>query len=55
MSGPCPPQDVNAFLAAKGPIVDVRSPGEFEQGHVPGAVNLPLFSNEERAQVGTVY
>ena len=55
MSGPCPPQDVNAFLAAKGPIVDVRSPGEFEQGHVPGAVNLPLFSNDERAQVGTAY
>ena len=55
MSGPCPPQDVNAFLAAKGPIVDVRSPGEFEQGHVPGAVNLPLFSNDERAQVGTTY
>jgi len=55
MPGPCPPQDVNAFLAAKGPIVDVRSPGEFEQGHVPGAANLPLFSNDERAQVGTVY
>ena len=55
MPGPCPPQDVSTFLAAKGPIVDVRSPGEFEQGHVPGAVNLPLFSNEERAQVGTVY
>ena len=55
MPGPCPPQDVNAFLAAKGPIVDVRSPGEFEQGHVPGAANLPLFSDDERAQVGTVY
>ena len=55
MSGSCPPQDVNAFLAAEGPIVDVRSPGEFEQGHVPGAVNLPLFSNDERAQVGTIY
>lgn len=37
------------------PIVDVRSPGEFEQGHIPGAVNVPLFSDEERAQVGTVY
>lgn len=55
MPGPSPPQDVNAFLAATGPIVDVRSPGEFEQGHVPGALNLPLFSNEERAQVGTAY
>lgn len=37
------------------PVVDVRSPGEFLQGHIPGAVNIPLFDNEERAQVGTTY
>lgn len=37
------------------PLIDVRSPGEFEKGHIPGATNIPLFSNEERAQVGTVY
>ena len=37
------------------PVVDVRSPGEFAQGHIPGAVNIPLFSNDERAQVGTTY
>ncbi|MGI9191385.1 MAG: tRNA 2-selenouridine(34) synthase MnmH [Chitinophagaceae bacterium] len=37
------------------PVLDVRSPGEFEHGHIPGALNLPLFSNEERAQVGTSY
>lgn len=37
------------------PIIDVRSPGEFESGHIPGAVNIPLFSDEERADVGTVY
>ena len=36
-------------------MIDVRSPGEFEQGHIPGAVNLPLFDNEERAKVGTAY
>ena len=35
--------------------VDVRSPGEYEKGHVPGAVNVPLFNNEERAVVGTRY
>ena len=35
--------------------MDVRTPAEFEQGHVPGAFNLPLFSNEERARVGTTY
>ena len=34
-------------------VVDVRSPGEFAQGHIPGAVNIPLFSNEERARIGT--
>jgi tRNA 2-selenouridine synthase len=37
------------------PLLDVRAPAEFSHGHMPGAVNLPLFSNEERAQVGTVY
>ncbi|MBC7923971.1 MAG: tRNA 2-selenouridine(34) synthase MnmH [Ferruginibacter sp.] len=37
------------------PVIDVRSPGEFAQGHVPGAVNIPLFSDEERAKVGTRY
>jgi tRNA 2-selenouridine synthase len=36
-------------------ILDVRSPGEFLQGHIPGAKNLPLFSDEERALVGTAY
>lgn len=37
------------------PLVDVRSPGEFQLGHIVGAVNIPLFSDEERAAVGTVY
>ncbi|HEY9735766.1 MAG TPA: tRNA 2-selenouridine(34) synthase MnmH [Trichocoleus sp.] len=46
---------IEAFLTAPGPILDVRSPGEFEQGHIPGAVSFPLFSNEERAEVGTCY
>ena len=36
-------------------IIDVRTPKEFEQGHIPGAINIPLFSNEERAIVGTIY
>ncbi|MCF8309062.1 MAG: tRNA 2-selenouridine(34) synthase MnmH [Bacteroidales bacterium] len=37
------------------PVVDVRSPKEFAQGHIPGARSLPLFDNDERAAVGTLY
>ena len=37
------------------PLADVRTPAEFDQGHIPGALNVPLFSNEERVQVGTAY
>jgi tRNA 2-selenouridine synthase len=37
------------------PLIDVRSPGEFAKGHVPNATNLELFSDEERAVVGTAY
>jgi len=36
-------------------FVDVRSPKEFEEDCIPGAINIPLFSNEERAIVGTLY
>lgn len=46
---------IDNFLLAAGPILDVRSPGEFEQGHIPGAISFPLFGNEERAKVGTCY
>jgi len=37
------------------PIIDVRSPGEFDKGHMVGAYNIPLFTNAQRAHVGTVY
>jgi len=36
-------------------IIDVRSPAEFNHGHIPGAINIPLFSDEERHQVGQTY
>ncbi|MBZ0132271.1 MAG: tRNA 2-selenouridine(34) synthase MnmH [Rhodocyclaceae bacterium] len=36
-------------------IIDVRSPAEFAEDHMPGAVNCPVLSNEERARVGTLY
>ncbi|MFA5814786.1 MAG: tRNA 2-selenouridine(34) synthase MnmH [Bacteroidales bacterium] len=41
--------------ASRKPVVDVRSPFEYAQGHIPGAINLPLFTDEERARVGTAY
>jgi tRNA 2-selenouridine synthase len=37
------------------PVIDVRSEKEYLQGHIPGAINLPLFNDEERAVVGTLY
>ncbi|GHH98350.1 tRNA 2-selenouridine(34) synthase MnmH [Neobacillus kokaensis] len=36
-------------------IIDIRSPIEFKDGAIPGAINIPLFSNEERQEVGTIY
>ncbi|MCL2925106.1 MAG: tRNA 2-selenouridine(34) synthase MnmH [Trichodesmium sp. MAG_R04] len=45
----------NVFFQIPGVILDVRSPAEYTQGHIPGAVSFPLFNNEERALVGTCY
>ena len=45
----------DADRAAEALIVDVRSPGEFARGHVPGAMNVPLFTDDERAKVGTAF
>ena len=42
-------------LAPEIPVADVRTPAEFDQGHIPQAHNLPIFTNEERVQVGTTY
>jgi tRNA 2-selenouridine synthase len=49
--------DISVFIALDKtiPVADVRTPAEFEQGHFCGAHNLPLFTNEERVQVGTTY
>lgn len=46
---------LDQFQETSGVMIDVRSPGEFAKGHIPGAYNIPLFSNEERALVGTLY
>ncbi|MGB8339114.1 MAG: tRNA 2-selenouridine(34) synthase MnmH [Burkholderiales bacterium] len=36
-------------------IIDVRSPGEFAEDHIPGAINCPVLDNDERVRVGTLY
>jgi tRNA 2-selenouridine synthase len=43
------------ILAGFDSIIDVRSPAEFAVDHIPGAVNHPVLSDTERAEVGTIY
>ena len=45
------PHDLSEFTE----IIDVRSPSEFAEDHLPGAVNLPVLNDQERAEVGTLY
>lgn len=49
--------EIEEFIsrAGKFPVIDVRSPSEFKQGHICGAINLPLFSDEERKEIGIKY
>jgi tRNA 2-selenouridine synthase len=49
--------DIKKFLekSQSCPVLDVRSPAEYARGHIPGALSLPLFNNEERSIVGTLY
>ncbi|MGE3756133.1 MAG: tRNA 2-selenouridine(34) synthase MnmH [Pseudobdellovibrionaceae bacterium] len=47
--------DFYELIREKYNLIDVRSEGEFEQGHVPGSINIPILNNEERAQVGATY
>ena len=37
------------------PTIDVRSPSEFDAGHISGAINVPLFDDQQRAQIGIAY
>ena len=45
----------DALKLNKTVFVDMRSPAEYNNGCIPGAINIPLFDNEEHSQVGTVY
>ena len=51
----CKVQSIIEILESNTPVIDVRTPAEFSQGHVPNAMNIPLFTNEERHEVGLCY
>ena len=48
---------IEEFLAfaKQHPVLDVRSPGEYNHAHIPGAISFPLFTDDERKVVGTAY
>ena len=46
---------VERFRQIEGPVIDLRTPKEYEQGHLHGAMNIPLFTNAEREEVGKTY
>ncbi|SNC77420.1 tRNA 2-selenouridine synthase [Hymenobacter gelipurpurascens] len=52
-----PRSPLSDFLqgSADAPILDVRAPIEYQHGHIPGALSFPLFTDEERARIGTTY
>ncbi len=47
--------ELEKFRSFKGPLIDVRSPSEYYKGHLPNSINIPLFDNEERSTIGTIY
>jgi len=49
--------NISSFLlkSTQIPVLDVRSPAEFQQGHMPEAISFPLFQNDERKIIGTLY
>lgn len=49
------PVDLFLRQSANKLIIDVRAPIEFAKGHLPGALNIPLFDDLERAEIGTLY
>jgi tRNA 2-selenouridine synthase len=53
--GPQPVTVAAALAAGFDDVIDVRSPAEFAEDHLPGALNWPVLDDEERARVGTLY
>lgn len=50
-----PTRVLDPAFAGFDDIIDVRSPAEYAEDHLPGAINLPVLDDAERAQVGTIY
>ncbi len=50
-----PFDDILPQLDAFDAIIDVRSPGEFAEDHIPGAINCPVLDDEQRIRIGTLY
>jgi tRNA 2-selenouridine synthase len=48
-------KELEKFRSFTGPLIDVRSPSEYYKGHLPNSINIPLFDNDERSIVGTIY
>ncbi len=48
-------KELEKFRSFKGPLLDVRSPSEYYKGHLPNSINIPLFDNDERSKIGTIY
>lgn len=52
---PSPIYNQQPWVETYSEIIDVRSESEFAEDHIPGALNLPVLNNAERAEVGTIY
>ncbi len=47
--------NANEVVQFCGPVIDVRAPVEYARGHIPGAINIPLLSDDQRHQVGLCF
>jgi len=48
-------KELEKFRSFNGLLIDVRSPSEYYKGHMPNSINIPLFNNDERSIIGTIY
>ena len=48
-------KELEKFRSFKVPLIDVRSPNEYYKGHMPNSINIPLFDDDERSIIGTIY